>query len=53
MLKKISGHEIPQTKLVERLVHDEIFSEEDASKFIEQAVKLGAIVTNKSGYLTL
>jgi len=53
MLKKTSGHEIPQTKLVERLVHDEIFSEEDATKFIEQAVKLGAIVTKKSGYLTL
>jgi len=53
MLKKTPDHGIPQTKLVERLVHDEIFSEEDATKFIEQAVKLGAIVTKKSGYLTL
>jgi len=53
MLKKTSDHEIPKTKLVERLVHDKIFSEEDATKFMEQAIKLGAIVTKKAGYVTL
>jgi len=53
MLKQTSDHEIPKTKLVERLVHDKIFSEEDATKFMEQAIKLGAIVTKKAGYLTL
>lgn len=53
IMKETSESEIPQTKLVERLVNSGAFVKEEITEFIQNAVKMGALVTTKPGYLSI